>query len=402
MTTSKILIATLALLLSTPSMAQIAPGGGGNPGPTGPTGPTGPSGATGATGASSPPGGTPNQLQYNSAGAFGGFTVGGDGTLPPGTGLLNITALNGKAVALAGALTTVGAFATTITTTAATAITLPISGTLAILGPNVFTGVQTFPAGTIAAPSITLGDAATGIYRPALNQIGISVNGANPFIIDAAGRVITQFGSGNVAVGTGAASSTTGSNNSSFGINSLLSETTGANNSAFGFATLADLTGVTANGNSAFGFNTGRGITTGFNNTIIGGNVSGLASGLSNSVIISTGDGVIRADFGKSSANTWTFPSHTASTGTAPALSACGTTPTISGTDTKGAITVGTGVVTACTATFATAYTTMPICVASSNTTGVFVSTVTISTSTVTFGTNSTLGGGIIYYVCMQ
>lgn len=36
------------------------------------------------------PGGTPGQIQYNNAGAFGGFTVSGDGTLVPSTGVLTI------------------------------------------------------------------------------------------------------------------------------------------------------------------------------------------------------------------------------------------------------------------------------------------------------------------------
>ena len=97
-----------------------------------------------------------------------------------------------------------------------------------------------------------------------------------------------------------------------------------------------------------------------------------------------------------------TLSSHMMSTGTAPALSACGTTPSIVGTDTKGAITVGTGVVTACTATFATAYATAPVCVANSNTAGAFVAITTATITTITFGTSTAIGGGIIYYHCMQ
>jgi len=41
------------------------------------------------------PGGTTGQVQYNNAGAFGGFTVSGDGTLVTSTGALTVTKLNG-------------------------------------------------------------------------------------------------------------------------------------------------------------------------------------------------------------------------------------------------------------------------------------------------------------------
>lgn len=40
------------------------------------------------------------------------------------------------------------------------------------------------------------------------------------------------------------------------------------------------------NGNTAVGYNTGRGITTGSNNTILGGNITGLAASLSDTVVI--------------------------------------------------------------------------------------------------------------------
>lgn len=43
------------------------------------------------------PGGTPNQIQYNNAGSFGGFTVTGDGTINTSTGVLTITKAGGVA-----------------------------------------------------------------------------------------------------------------------------------------------------------------------------------------------------------------------------------------------------------------------------------------------------------------
>lgn len=44
-----------------------------------------------------PPGGTTGQLQYNNGGSFGGFTMSGDATLVPSTGVITVTKSNGTA-----------------------------------------------------------------------------------------------------------------------------------------------------------------------------------------------------------------------------------------------------------------------------------------------------------------
>jgi hypothetical protein len=101
----------------------------------------------------------------------------------------------------------------------------------------------------------------------------------------------------------------TGSNNTASGLSALYSNTTGSSNTVSGVNALYDYNDTTsaADNNSAFGYNTGRGLVTGVNNTILGANVTGLASALSNSIILATGDGTIRADFGKTTAGVWTF-----------------------------------------------------------------------------------------------
>jgi hypothetical protein len=50
-----------------------------------------------------------------------------------------------------------------------------VGGYGATLGANVFQGVQTLAAGTQAAPSLTLGDSGTGIYRPAADSLALSI-----------------------------------------------------------------------------------------------------------------------------------------------------------------------------------------------------------------------------------
>lgn len=54
--------------------------------------------------------------------------------------------------------------------------------------------------------------------------------------------------------------------------------------------------------------------------------------------------------------------------GTAPALTSCGTSPAISGTDVAGTVTLGTGTPTGCIITFNVAYVGVPYCVVTSQT----------------------------------
>ena len=78
--------------------------------------------------------------------------------------------------------------------------------------------------------------------------------------------------------------------------------------------------------NTAVGYNTGRGIVTGINNTILGANVTGLASALSNTVILADGSGNQRlyidssgrAGIGITPTATLTLPAGVAATSGAP------------------------------------------------------------------------------------
>jgi len=106
------------------------------------------------------PSGTSGQIQYNNAGAFGGVSVilAANG----GTGVANASTIT-----LGGNLTTSGAFATTLTATGITALTLPTSGTVTALG-NAVTGsglivLATSP--TLVTPA--LGTPANGVLTNA-------------------------------------------------------------------------------------------------------------------------------------------------------------------------------------------------------------------------------------------
>ena len=59
------------------------------------------------------------------------------------------------------------------------------------------------------------------------------------------------------------------------------------------------------------------------------------------------------------------FPGHLNNSAGAPSLAGCGTSPSVTGTDTGGVITEGTGTLTACHLDFKTAFNATPFCVAS-------------------------------------
>lgn len=92
---------------------------------------------------------------------------------------------------------------------------------------------------------------------------------------------------------------------------------------------------------------------------------------------------------------------HLRAPGTAPALTSCGSGPTISGSDTKGLVTVGTGA-TGCTITFNAAFTATPACTVTSQ--GAITFTYTVSTTAIT-AANAGIGdlsSTLLNYTCIQ
>lgn len=123
-------------------------------------------------------GGTNGQIQYNNAGALGGFTMSGDATINTGTGAITVAKIGNQNISLGGTLTTAAAFTTsganalTLTTTTTTNVTLPATGTgtlSTLAGSEAFTnktyngntwtagtGTLTLGAGKVATISNTL------------------------------------------------------------------------------------------------------------------------------------------------------------------------------------------------------------------------------------------------------
>jgi len=216
--------------------------------------------STGSGGAT--PGGTSGQIQYNNAGALGGFTASGDATVNTGTGAVTLATVNsnvgafgsstaipnftvnakglitaagtnvviapagtlsgttlnssvitssltsvgtigtgvwqgtviagqyggtgvantGKTITLGGNLTTSGAFATTLTATATTAVTLPVTGTLATLaGSETLTNKSVNGVTLTAAGTATTFLAGTGSYTAPFTLTTTGTSGAATF-----------------------------------------------------------------------------------------------------------------------------------------------------------------------------------------------------------------------------
>jgi hypothetical protein len=93
---------------------------------------------------------------------------------------------------------------------------------------------------------------------------------------------------------------------------------TGSNNTAIGGSCLPTLS--SGSSNVAVGDNTGNGIITGSGNTILGSSVSGLASGLTNNIILASG-GVARATF---DGTNWSFTGSVSATITTSVIQTTG------------------------------------------------------------------------------
>lgn len=97
------------------------------------------------------------------------------------------------------------------------------------------------------------------------------------------------------------------------------------------------------------------------------------------------------------------FTSHLTTSGTAPSLGACGTSPSITGNDIAGKVTVGTGgIATSCTITFASAYASAPHCFINNQTTIVAVQAVPSTTTLVMNSTLAFTAGAVLDYHCIQ
>lgn len=172
---------------------------------------------------------------------------------------------------------------------------------------NVALGVSTLSSATTATANFALGPSALAANIDGNNNVAIG-KGALAAIVHTSRA--TAIGSGVMEIAT-SATACLGIGNQAMQHASVIADcvaigdtamtqiTTGIQNTGIGSAALQDLT--TGQQNTAIGFDSGRGITSGSFNTIIGAVVTGLASGLSNAIIIADGSGTIRFDYNQTS-----------------------------------------------------------------------------------------------------
>jgi hypothetical protein len=96
----------------------------------------------------------------------------------------------------------------------------------------------------------------------------------------------------------------------------------------------------------------------------------------------------------------WTFTAHVLAAGSAPALTSCGTSPAISGSDLAGTVTIGTGAPTGCVITFNAAYTSAPHCTVTWRATALLSQNYAVSNTAITL-TQTATSSGVVDYICV-
>lgn len=139
------------------------------------------------------PGGISGQVQFNNAGAFGGFTVSGDATLNTATGVLTLATVNSNVGSFGGATQCVS-FTTNGKglVTAASAVTCtPAIANVTGLGSGVLTALQT-NVGSAGAFVVNGGAGGTPSSLTLTNATGLPPTGLSAVTFEAQGRLTLQ------------------------------------------------------------------------------------------------------------------------------------------------------------------------------------------------------------------
>jgi hypothetical protein len=214
---------------------------------------------------------------------------------------------------------------------------------------NVAAGAFTLASNTSGHDNVAIGNYAgyfntTGFFNTAVGGGAVFNNTTGLEIIGIGFNASAGNVGGAFNIGIGNASLNVSQNdtqNVGIGHHAMYLMNGGSYNTCVGNNSLSVL--LSGSYNSVLGYNSGLGLTTGSNNTILGANVTGLPSGLSNSIILATGDGVIQADYGRTASNIWALKGHsliaaTEAHGAALRLGVLESTVTLSGPTTDAAV----------------------------------------------------------------
>ena len=174
-----------------------------------------------------------------------------------------------------------------------------MQGSTDLGGDNVALGRSALYANDTGVYNVALGYTAlrsntTGAYNIAIGSGAMYLNTTGQRNVAIGGDSLNETTSGidNVAVGVYASKlNQSGGNNVALGRSALQSNIGASGNIAVGNYALYDLDSTGATFNTVVGHGSGSGIVTGVNNTIIGAQVGGLSSSLSNNIIIADGAG---------------------------------------------------------------------------------------------------------------
>jgi len=259
------------------------------------------------------------------------------------------------------------------------------------------TGAMTFDTGDASGIgqsggfNVNTGQTADG------NSGGLSLLTGQPSGTGTSGAVSIQSGSPPNAGGSGGSggvtlkSGETGSGGSSSG--SVLVTSGGNSSGSTGSAQLLSGAAGSGGGSGSVSLASGGGGSSGSISISTGGASSSAGGG---SIFISPGAG------STTNGEIILGETHIRTTGTAPTLSSCGTSPSFVGnaTDIAGRIQVGSGTFSSCTLTFHHAYNQIPVCIFQAETTSYAVAPTVPSSSAITFGTSVAFGANdkVVYH----
>jgi hypothetical protein len=324
------------------------------------------------------PGGTVNQLQYNNgSGGFGGSTI----TIKDASDVNKQDVFIGYQ---SGASYTSGGFNVALGSYTLTALT---SG-----AHNTAVGNQTMETLTTGTLNTAIGNTALDVMQSSNYNVGIGydsggnidignegTNNNNITIGTEAGQNL-RVGAGNIIIGAFVGTTAT-TKSQQLNIGNLIYGSGLYNDSGS-----QTVTSTPVNGKVGIGTTTPTAVLT----------VQGFAGATTNLLTIasSTGNTYLKID----------SKGHLVSGGPTPSVSSCGTgSPTVTGTDDQGTITLGGTAPTACTLTFSQARTNNYSCQVGDNSLTIASDVSATSTTAVTFGLGvGGLAGGNLFYHCEE
>lgn len=253
-----------------------------------------------------------------------------------------------------------------------------LSGDISFLSGNTVTG--------------TTGSLTIGSGHPSGNA---TTTGSVSILSSASASTAAGAATGSTSLATGGVNATgDGSHSGLISIGTGIAP--GITNQASGSISVVTGTSGYQSGDISIGTGDGSAVDTGYSGDAL--LYTGQVTGIANSGHVRLHPGSVGVGGTKGSIK---IEGHATTVGTAPGVSACGTNPSIAGTDVAGRVTVGSGVsTTSCTITFDQAWDNAAICAVSDETTSLLLKGVGAAT-TLTISAAASFSTNVIVYHCL-